>query len=1061
MTTPDPPSRKASSGTGERTVPHAATAPSAAPQPDTTSQFIAAQPFPLAWLLVGGLGGFSACLLLVLGVMSWWLLRGNNRAEPAATREPSVAMSDPAIPPVVDVPPQQSVAAESPPPSEPAERTNPSASDPSPDKSAEILQAVAVDVAKEAEAVGAPPEFRPGKVSVLGTPGTLDALTPPAELPRGMLAFLHGLDQLHSLQPAKAISHFDDAIAADDENSNFFTARGAAYVLSEKLEPGAADLQRALKLDPKNVLASRLTRLGWLMAGDQLKASKFHGHGGHADIDFLITEVGVGYGSAALAARNGFRLETHDQLKVAAALQKLPTLMRLVASSFQTGDEDASQALFALGVSQIQAREYAAARRCFEAVLAKYPYDWTARYYFARCVLETGDPEAARGELTYLLCWSRFLPEAFAARALCAARQNDIARAERDLSAAKRLDPAKAAEEEEAVAQAQSQASPAGAEADAAHWDRLLADARKEVTFADLTASALELRRSVDARRRRWDEIYQDRLFELVSAARAKPGDADRLADAAEFLRESQRVLSLQVAPNTSPHGLRRQTEETAQHEIELAFALAEEGLQANPQHARSWAVKSAILLHTYGRLTEAEKSAEYAIQFDPQLIAGHMALSDCCKEYAARLRERAAALRAPKPMTRSVRIVDSQGNFVRTDSETYYVPASPEELALAAECDRQAELYEQKEQVCLNNALAAAKGTPQEPFYWALLLYLKKDYQGARGWLEKAVAQNPEDPIMRHRLASCLKALKLDDESTDEFARAVNLQHTTGEVWLAVAWTKLERNSWKDAAAAIRRARDLDPADARAAAFQAILEEFGSKDAAAAEAAVMTAMAQEEARAQANRTTFLKADDASRVLAPDDVGLTMMLRLKAGKRLFATKPAAAAAFYLATAGLEPLISEWNLAKPVATAMLPFPDRDPQQIPAPPPLVAVLKNNRIYAGQALLNAKRGPEAAAQFAAAENFANRLPAGGTAYLEFELESQYVPFRVSSMPIYVKLLNGAALIQQGKKNEARIELQQVRFYLANRSLEQRQMTDDPIPAMYERLAPAVGLR
>ncbi len=181
------------------------------------------------------------------------------------------------------------------------------------------------------------------------------------------------------------------------------------------------------------------------------------------------------------------------------------------------------------------------------------------------------------------------------------------------------------------------------------------------------------------------------------------------------------------------------------------------------------------------------------------------------------------------------------------------------------------------------------------------------------------------------------------------------------------------------------------------------------------------------------------------------------MLRLKAARAVFHTKPEKAAEYYLANVAAERRLSEWNLAKSVFSAMLPSPNRDAKQASSPMPLVAVLKNNRIFAGQALLNAGRPKDAARQFAAAENFANRLPAGGTAYLEFELEPQYVPFRVSSMPIYVKLLNAASLVQQGMKDRAMMELQQVRYYLANRTQEQRAMQDDPIPGLYA--APRAG--
>jgi tetratricopeptide (TPR) repeat protein len=313
----------------------------------------------------------------------------------------------------------------------------------------------------------------------------------------------------------------------------------------------------------------------------------------------------------------------------------------------------------------------------------------------------------------------------------------------------------------------------------------------------------------------------------------------------------------------------------------------------------------------------------------------------------------------------------------------------------------------------------------------------------------------------MRHGLSNCLKALGLEDEALEEFSRAINLQKTTGEVWLNVAWNKLERNAFEASRKALLRARELDPSDARVWAFWGIMAEFGAKDQAEALAAYLAALAQEEARARANQSTFLPAAAENQMLSPEDLGLSMLLRMKAARHVFTATPARAAELYLATAGIESRMSEWNLAGGVSSAMLPFPDRDEKTPPAPPPLVSVLKNNRILCGQALLNAGRHAEAAAQFAAAENFAARLPAGGTAYLDFELEPQYYPFRVSSMPIYVKLLNAHVLVRQGKREEARLELQKVRYYLANRSLAQREMQDDPIPALYERIAPTVGLR
>ena len=633
--------------------------------------------------------------------------------------------------------------------------------------------------------------------------------------------------------------------------------------------------------------------------------------------------------------------------------------------------------------------------------------------------------------------------------------ENDLKRARADLETAKKLDAAGASEAEAAVAAAQGQPSPAGPQKDAAAWDQLLETA-KTARFDELTPAALALRQSVNTRRIRADEVYEDRLHELAAAARAEPGNADRLADLAEFLRDNNDVQGLRVTQIGAVHYLRPQTQETARAELQMAFQLTTEGLSANPQHARSWAARSSLLLHD-NKLEEADQAALAAVRFGPNVVSAHMSLSDCCKEHAARLRAQAVKLRTPKIGYRQIRVVNQNGQQVGTEMRSYTIPPTPEELARAAECDRQAGQYQEKEQVCLNNALAAAKGTKDEPFYQALLLFLKQDFASARPWLEKAIQAKPDDPKLHRSLSSCLRSLGQEKEATEEFSRAIDLVQTTAELWLSFAWSNIEHGDWKSAREMLLRARDADPSDARVAAYWGVLAE-NAKDGSPPEAALQAALAQEEARARDNQTTFLPTNGPAIALSPEDLGLSIVLRLKAARAIFHSKPEQAAEYYLANVAAERRLSEWNLAKSVFSAMLPSPERS-KQAATPTPLVAVLKNNRIFAGQALLEAGHPKDAARQFAAAENFANQLPAGGTAYLEFELEPQYVPFRVSSMPIYVKLLNAATLVQQGRKQQAAMELQQVRYYLANRTQEQRAMQDDPIPGLYERLAPSVG--
>lgn len=903
-----------------------------------------------------------------------------------------------------------------------------------------------------------PPHTGP---SALGVDGAADALDVPIALPKGMLPFLRGVDLLGSFKPMDAIPSFVQAVAADEENSDYHTARGAAYVLAERMKDGLPDLQRALKLNPRNILASRMTRLAYLMLGDQLAASKFYGHGSTQNADFLITEVGVGYGNRVTARQHGYPEGPQDKAKADAAVQKLPTVAGMVAAAYRSGEQKSVQAVFALGVEQIRSGDFAAARRSFRDVLARFPHDWTSHCYHARSLLETGNPEEARRELTYVLCWKRFLPDAFVARALAAARQGDRKRAEADLAAAERIDAGKARAAKSDVEAWLKRASLEALPNDPAQWDALGALAKGGASFDELAAAALKLRRSVDAKRKRWDEAYQDRLHELCAAARAKPGDAGRLAAVAEFLRENNDVQGLTVEQNGAARWFRRQTNDTKKWEIDLAFALAGEGLAADNRNARCWAVQCHILLLNYHKAEEAERAGLAAVQCDPKLPGGHVALSDVYHEYAVRQREQAAVLRAGKTGTRSVNVVNQYGQHVRTDTETYHIPPTAEELAQAAALEAQAAANDKREQSCLSNALAASKGTKEEPFYQALLFYLRKDYAQARPWLEKAVQQDPENPKAHLHLSYCLRALGLEEEHHEAFARAINLQETSAEGWLKLAWTRLERNAYDAARTALARARPLDPSDARIWAYCGILAQAGSKDLAEAAACYRAALAQEEARARANGTTYGAAKDGAPPLSPQDIGLSAVLRLKLAKLAFRDNPAQAAAYYLDTAEDEQRLSDWSLTGQVHSAMLPFPERPDKQPPGGPALVALLKNNRIFLGQALLSAGRGAEAARHIAEAENFGNRLPAGGTIYLEAELEDQYVPFRVSSMPVYVKVLNAQALLAQGKRDDARMLLVQVRFYLANRSMEQRAMTDDPIPGLYEKLAPQVGLR
>ncbi len=278
----------------------------------------------------------GAIVTLILGGAGLYVFFGRSDADSAqpTARADATAADVPA--PDAAAAPTSTVA------KAPAEATSPSA------PVARIARKPPAAGSNE-EPAPALPTARSNLPSVLGSAGSVDRLAAPAALPPGMLRFLRGLDQLGAFRPLDAVASFGQAIAANEENSDYYAARGAALVVAEQMEQSLPDLQRAMKLNPQNVLASRLTRLAYLMLGDQLKASKFHGHGSTQNVDFLFTEVGNGYGSRAIARKHGFAQSPQDQQKSAAALQKLSTVASLVANSFQTGDDKSAQALFRAG----------------------------------------------------------------------------------------------------------------------------------------------------------------------------------------------------------------------------------------------------------------------------------------------------------------------------------------------------------------------------------------------------------------------------------------------------------------------------------------------------------------------------------------------------------------------------------------------------------------------------------------------------------------------------------------------------------------------------------------
>jgi hypothetical protein len=172
---------------------------------------------------------------------------------------------------------------------------------------------------------------------------------------------------------------------------------------------------------------------------------------------------------------------------------------------------------------------------------------------------------------------------------------------------------------------------------------------------------------------------------------------------------------------------------------------------------------------------------------------------------------------------------------------------------------------------------------------------------------------------------------LNLPEEWAAARVGALRFIQTTAAPWLTVVRDKILRTQFKTAREALASARQLDPADARADAYQAVIEAANDKPEAALVQYRM-AIALEEARALLHGRNLVQA--GSLPIEPRDIGLTLTLRNRAAAILLQQGQADGVfqLFQTNLAFLSALPPE-RLATPVPQAVLPSSTIDPNSIP--------------------------------------------------------------------------------------------------------------------------------
>jgi tetratricopeptide (TPR) repeat protein len=756
----------------------------------------------------------------------------------------------------------------------------------------------------------------------------------------GTSDYLRGLRALQQGQAAEAIAAFSAALEADEENADYFTARGVSHLLAEDLTRGEKDLERSLRLRPGHDETRMWLASAVAMSGDFGRDVTIYPAATHDQHESRVRLASREYGELAFRQSRGEAGDRERKMRAAAKIELArgaADFAALAKAAPGLGDAILSEA-------QILADggDYAAALPDLAAALAGRPDDPDLLFQHGRCAMRAGDLTTAREELTRALTIRTDHAPSYLARALAAARLGDGLRARDDLSRAERLAPEESARARPEIEQALA-ALPADPPATAELFDALERAARQDAPSEQLVAQAEELRRVVNGRRRQHDEWCQDRLRSLEDALRAQPGNPDRLATLAKFLYEQSSVGRERVEPRGEQRLFRRQTVEMQRQEMARAESLADEALAIDPDHIQALTVKAAVGTWN-GLYADAETIVRRALAKSPNSPELLELLAELLEVAAAQKSAEASNLRTPKYLGSSSETV---GDYIYT--YTYYRHPSLAER-------QEAERLDQDAQRCLDFALEqierAARllaGTAKGHYFQGLYHWKQGEIDQAVVSYEQAVKLDPQQVRWRLNLAGLYAAQGRYQDALEQRIAATRRVESSAALLLELCWDHVARTRWKTARETLRRAIALDAADARVPAYLGVVAAAADKPD-EARAWFRVALALEEARLrQAGKSL-----DGDTPLAPSDYGLTMTLRARLG-RLFLSldRPAEAAQLCQATVALEPRVNRHDYPLEIPSAMLPDPDMDPNVVPVAEHVLVLGAWCRIVAGEAL------------------------------------------------------------------------------------------------------------
>lgn len=557
-------------------------------------------------------------------------------------------------------------------------------------------------------------------------------------------------------------------------------------------------------------------------------------------------------------------------------------------------------------------------------------------------------------------------------RALAVARLGNARRARADLELAERLDPRdpshKPAPESLAKWKAAVEAELARIPETApeAALEALKKAAASSPDWAHVVRAATSVHRAMNAVRRRADEAYAEAHLQLLTAVRADPKNADVHADLAKFLYLQAKVRATWGGAPGYVRPLRYQTDGQYARERKLAHAYADRAIALHPGHDEALATKAWLL---FG---DGAKEAAYQTTIagltvrpdNPRLLKLKSILDG---QAASILQGQADELRSTK--TWSTLEYRPDGLY----DVTWSRPPSVAELLLAA---AKQEISDEKLASASDALQRAARVQGDTAESWVLRAEFHEwagNYRAMHAALVEALKRSPENLRAHEGLARIYRKAGRDEIAFEHDLVAANLYGTTAGPLLERAWHCIRKTKYRSARDVLQRALALDPADARVAAYLAVVARAENR----ADEAMMgyrMAAALEEARLG---LMGRRSRDVEGMWPPvDEAALLMGIRVQWGAWLvLAGRADDARRLFEANLALEGGIGRnaWNT--PCPSASLPDPGR-PENPPRVETALGLILWSRIGLGHALARSGRTNEAAAEFQRALTYGPQL-------------------------------------------------------------------------------------